>query len=257
MALPGNLSTFQEGLTRLVFPSDLQDESQGQGHWMNIKCYEAGDTSASSVITLFIPGGGQNSQLAWEQKYDYAEVLMTKAIAGTLGVGGITSAINTGMQMAGRSINPKVEILFRNVQLRTFQFTFLFAPSSEKESLDMQQIIKLLRYHAEPEIIGSNDPNQSYIGIGNQVNYLTTGNFLKSPSEFKIDFYNITNGQARVNDAIPKIARGVIESIDVNYPAPGGQFSTFSNGHPVSAMLTFILKEMRIIGKENIIRNGY
>ena len=256
MALPGNLSTFQEGLTRLVFPSDLQDESQGQGHWMNIKCYESGDTSVSSVITLFIPGGGQNSPLVWEQKYDYAEVLMTKAIAGTLGIGGITSAINTGMQMAGRSINPKVEILFRNVQLRTFQFTFLFAPSSEQESLDMQQIIKLLRYHAEPEIIGSNDPNQSYIGIGNQINYLTTGNFLKSPSEFKIDFYNIANGQARINDAIPKIARGVIESIDVNY-APQGQFSTFSNGHPVSAMLTFILKEMRIIGKENIVRNGY
>jgi hypothetical protein len=256
MALPGNLSTFQEGLTRLVFPSDLQDESQGQGHWMNIKCYESGDTSVSSVITLFIPGGGQNSPLVWEQKYDYAEVLMTRAIAGTLGIGGITSAINTGMQMAGRSINPKVEILFRNVQLRTFQFTFLFAPSSEQESLDMQQIIKLLRYHAEPEIIGSNDPNQSYIGIGNQINYLTTGNFLKSPSEFKIDFYNIANGQARINDAIPKIARGVIESIDVNY-APQGQFSTFSNGHPVSAMLTFILKEMRIIGKENIVRNGY
>lgn len=240
-------------LTRLAFPQDLQDPTQG--HWMNIQAFESGTSTATSVITLFVPGGGQNGQLVWESKYDYAETLLTKATAGVLGVGGVVSALNTVGQMAGGVINPKVEVLFRNVQLRQYQFVFLFAPTSQKESEDMKQIIQLLRFHSAPEIIGESDPSQSYIGTS-QFNYLSTSGLMLSPSEFVIDFYHRDeNGNFRPTDALPKIARCVIEHIDVNY-APQGQFSTFSNGHPVSAMLTVVFREMRIIGKNSII-NGY
>ena len=92
-------------------------------------------------------------------------------------------------------------------------------------------------------------------GYENQVNYLSTGNIMESPSEFKINFYSKIGGDYRENTMIPRIARGVIDRIDVDY-APQGQFSTFSNGHPVASMLTFTFREMRIIGKDNVLQ-GY
>jgi hypothetical protein len=247
---------FSNVIQRVSFPEDLTTDQIG--HWMNISAYRPGMATASDTVSLFVPGGGQNT-LTYETKYDYADVMLTRVASGVAGIGPFVSALNAGMNMfGGTGINPKVEVLFRNVELRKFQYVFLFSPMSEKESLNMYKIIKMLRCHSAPELNGGeSDPQDSYIGsFGAQYNYLTSGLVWKTPSEFIIKFWRKNGNRYVENDTIPKIGRCVMEHIDVNY-TPQGEFSTFSNGHPVSAMLTMVFRELRIIDRKNILDGNY
>lgn len=244
---------------RIAFPEDLTSEEIG--HWMNISAYRPGTyDKADFTASLFIPGGGQNT-LSYTSKYDYVDVMMARVASGVLGIGSFVNAFNAVMNMSGGAINPKVEVLFRNAQLRQFQFVFLFAPMSETESKSMKEIIKNLRAHAAPELQfpsgGESDPQRGYVGsVGAQSEYLISGLNFKTPSEFIIKFYRREGNKPAENDALPRIGRCVIEHIDVNY-TPQGEFSTFSNGHPVSAMLTVVFRELRIIDKKNIMDGNY
>lgn len=240
--------------TRLVFPGDMGTNDGQTQHWMHIRAFPSGQSYAQQTITLFIPGGPQNSPLVWESVNDYAEVAMTKLGPNVIGIGNFAA-----QTLAGGAINPKVEVLFRTTNLRNFTFNFLFAPTSLKEANEMEAVIKALRYHAAPELIGGNDPSESYTntggsigqGFGAQLNYGRSGLYMQAPSEFIVDFYY--KGQR--NTHLPKMARSVITKIDVNY-APQGEFSTFTTGHPVSAMLTVSFTEMRLIDRNNI-KDGY
>jgi hypothetical protein len=73
-------------------------------------------------------------------------------------------------------------------------------PRSEKEALEVHNIIDLLRFHQAPELVANSG-----------------GAFLYPPSEFDISFYY--NGG--INHNIPKISTCVLESIQTDY-APGG-----------------------------------
>lgn len=193
------------------------------------------------TFVLFVPGGSQNS-LEWQTEHEYSEVKLARVLGGSIaavtgGGQGIAGGILPGL--LGAPINPRVEVLFRNTQLRKFQFTFLMAPSNEAESIEMEKIIKGLRFHAAPEI-NANVWNSVFI----------------PPSEFVISFfYKEPQGGYQENTHLPKLAKGVIERIDVNY-TPQGEWSTFRNGYPVTAQLTFVFRELRIIDK-NQIRDGY
>jgi hypothetical protein len=137
------------------------------------------------------------------------------------------------MQMAGVPINPKIEILFYNTDMRTFQFDFLMAPRDEEESKAMEQIIRTIRFHAAPEL-----------------NLLSLGGLLWTPpSEFDITFMNA--GQE--NTHIPRINTCALEQIDVDY-APSGVYSTFSNGHPVSVRMQLRFKELEVVHKLRVLQ---
>ena len=237
----------------LSFPENIGTAAEQVQHWMHIRAFAAGATNNETTVTLFVPGGPQNGSLSWKTVNDYAEVAMTKAGANILGIGGVVATLNLGAQtLAGGAINPKVEVLFRTSQLRQFQFNFMFAPVSQQESESMEEIIKTLRAAAAPELDG-NDPAEAYVGgLKSQYNYLFSGLYMEAPSEFLINFY--FNGEE--NKHLPKSGRSVIERIDVDY-TPQGEFSTFSNGYPVSAMLTVVFREIRIIDKRSIMDKGY
>ncbi len=256
-------------MTPLTFPENLTD--QQNPHVMMIRCINKDTTW--HTISLFVPGGSQNGSLAWEHSHDYTDAKMARVALGTLGISPSGSGVLPGM--LGTAINPKVEVLYRNTDLRRFQFNFLFAPTSQTETLRMEEIIRTLRFHSAPELVNggggylgnwvdsflggtlttgaaaANDLRAGYRTATSQAQYLSTGGLFLAPSEFLIDFK--FNG--RDNPWLPKIGRCIIERIDVNY-TPLGEFSTFSNGAPVSAMLTVIFREMKVVDKANI-NGGY
>ena len=257
-------------MTPLTFPENLSD--QQNPHVMMIRCINKGATT--HTISLFVPGGSQNGSLAWEHAHDYTDAKMARVALGMLGISPSGSGVLPGM--LGTAINPKVEVLYRNTDLRRFQFNFLFAPTSEEETRRMEDIIRILRFHSAPELVNggggyagswidqflgggltagaasSNNLREGYRDVATQAAYLSTGGLFLAPSEFIIDFK--FNGKD--NPWLPKIGRCIIERIDVNY-TPLGEFSTFSNGAPVSAMLTVIFREMKVVDKANIINGGY
>ena len=93
------------------------------------------------------------------------------------------------------------------------------------------------------------DAQAQYLGINSS--YL-----FDSPNEFVIDFYyHDENGNLAINQNIPYIGRCVLEGIEVMYN-PNGEWSTFSDGSPVSTQLHLAFREMRVIDGKNI-ANGY
>lgn len=141
------------------------------------------------------------------------------------------------LKAGGVAINPQVQLLFKGVGLRTFQFDFTFTPKSQEETQQINSIIQTFRYHAAPVIQG-NDAG-SKLGL-----------YFVVPSTFNIQYLFAGN----TNQNIPLIGECVLESVSVDQ-APNG-WATFTDGSPVQTRLTLQFKEMDIIDK-NAIQQGY
>lgn len=225
------------------FPTNLYDERHG--HFMRIVATPSrfqGGESDTFVLPMPI---GQESFL-YKQEHSYAELKLSRAAAGIPGFGDYAGAAGTLAAIAGAPVNPMLEVIYENTNLRTFRFSFLFAPESAKESELVENICRRMRFHAAPTI-------SEYGGV--------QGFFMYSPSKFKIDFHTLVNGtwksnSSSVNPTMPQIYDGVIDAIGVNYAPANGIFSTFSNGYPVAVELGISFRETRIIDK-NLINKGY
>lgn len=277
--------------TPLVFPADLG--SRQQGHFMKIQIFPTkggtNDTNAQSIF-LFIPGGNQNGPLSWPMVHEFDDVKLTKLAVGAIGAVTATvpggdmlaklgqkgaDAALTGARLLGKgTINPKIDVLYSNSELRRFQFSFFFAPESSDESKTIKSIIKALRKYSAPEITGLPSSLQGIgTAVGNALGTLTgqTGDFtgtsgqgsqLKSglwfipPAEFLISFHSIVSGSAQENQYLPKIGRCVLERIDVDFSPGQNEFSTFIDGAPTNVQLTMVFREMRIISQADI-DSGY
>ena len=248
------------GFSSDTFPQDLS--SSYYGHWMTITAMvpAPGATFSSSTsqgkdllgqigvnlpsspntpaytVGLFIPsdvGGGGG--LMYQDRHEYADIRLTNLGGNVLGAasGGTISGLNMVPSLFGHPINPGVEVLYRSTNLRRHEYSFLLAPSSERESLSMKNIIQNLRRFAAPKM---NEKN----------------NFLfDTPAEWEIQFH--FHGQENTN--IPKIARSVLTDITVNY-TPQGEWSTFRNGHPVACLIQLGFNEMEIMTRQHI-EKGY
>jgi hypothetical protein len=130
--------------------------------------------------------------------------------------------------------NPMLEMIYTSPRFREFRFDFQLYPRSQKESEEVQNIIRELRFHQAPE------------GLA-----ISNGFFMVPPSEFGINFY--CNGVENPN--IPKIGLCVLDSLIVDY-APSG-FSAYEvpgqrtpqrggTGMPVAIRLSLNFKETEI-----------
>ena len=240
---------------QLRYPDDI--ESPSQGHYMVIFPMGRGtDNTPQAGVELFIPGGINGSNMVWETSHEYVDKKM--GYIGPSALGAIGGLIQTGAGMAGGAINSKVEVLYRDTALRRFQFSFIMSPQSERESQQLKLIVQTLRQFSSPTLInGTSDPRAGYVGNAQgQFQFLSTGGLYQSPSEFMIRFYYIDEkGQGTENLNIPKIGRCVLTGIDINY-TPTGEWSTFKDGAPTSAMLTMAFLEMRVINSQNV-QDGY
>jgi hypothetical protein len=247
----------------LRFPIDLG--SQTQGHFMKITIYPSQAMLSSSrgqdsiKIAMFIPGGGQNGAMQWQMVHEYDDVKLARL--GMNMIGAVTSApamAAGAARIAGQgTINPKVDVLYSNSQLRQFQFDFFMAPSSAEEQRQMNGIIKTLRKYSAPEIVGAPSSIGDVAALAEQylpeglAAQLKTGLWFVPPAEFDIEFKHISNDYAQTNKYLPKIARSVLMRVDVNYTQQG-EFSTFKDGSPTSAQLTLVFKEMRVISQADV-----
>ena len=147
--------------------------------------------------------------------------------------------IDVILQQKGLAINPQVQVLFKAVALRTFQFEFLFTPYSQEEAANVQEIIKAFKFHAAPEV-------GRPAGTDNPANAI----FFVVPSTFLIDYQ--FNGQS--NENINKIGECVLESVTIDYATNG--WVTFEDGSPVQTRMTLQFKEIEIVDKSKV-EQGY
>ena len=205
--------------------------SETQGHFMTITAFPSqskmsNNTDKSPIsIALFIPGGNNNGALNWQMEHQYDEVKLTRLGTSFIGaipvVGALTAAGAGAGRIAGQGvINPKVDVLYANSNLRRFQFDFFMSPQSQEEQREMQNIFKVLRKFSSPEVTGVlSQENQALAGqflTPAAAEQLKTGFWFVPPAEFEIKFRYITaDGQQSENPNIPKIARSVLQRVDI------------------------------------------
>jgi hypothetical protein len=137
----------------------------------------------------------------------------------------------------GQAVNPQLQVLFKGIGFRTFQFDFTMTPYSKLEADMIKEIIFQFKYAAAPEI------NRNGV-------FGTQGMFFKVPDMFDIQFYY----EGKINKNVHKITRCVLENVSVDY-APIG-WATYDEGEPVQTKLSLQFKEIEIVDKTRI-KDGY
>lgn len=218
---------------------EIMEESMGRGTEDINKLKNGGNPSkrilkqADKTIILYMP-----NTLAFTTQNEYEEISLTSVGLGFL-PGAMGTTIEQGAQLLNAPLNPRTEVLFSNTKVRQFQFDFMFAPSSEKESDTLKEIIYQMRLAAAVKRIDK-------FGI--------SGLLWAPPRKLQIRFYSIINGVAAENGALPKLKPLVIDNLDFDF-APTGVYSTFTNGYPVSTRMMLRVREDEVIDREYIVQN--
>ena len=148
----------------------------------------------------------------------------------TTGAEGTEQLINKAF---GQADNPYMEVLFDNMQLRTFTYNFTMAPRDEDEAYEIQRIIQLFRFHMAPELRGGQS------------------RFLGLPSQFDIHYmYLSKEGVASENNYYNRIATCVLQDCKVNY-TPNG-VKSFEDGGPTQTTMALTFKETELLTKDRI-----
>ena len=155
--------------------------------------------------------------------------------------GAALSALNSNpakliLATQGLALNPKNQLLFEGIDFRTYQMAFVFTPYSAEEARTVKKIIQAFKKHAAPRIVTE-----------------AAGMFFVPPSTVKLQF--MFNG--RENPYVAKVTESVIESVDVNYAPLGGGWTAHDDGAPVQTMLTLNLKEIQLIDRAMIEKQGF
>ena len=162
-----------------------------------------------------------------------AEVAKRSGAAFVDALAGSDSSLALLNRGLGRADNPFMEVLFTTMGVREFTYNFNFAPRNSDETMEVQQIIQLFRFHMAPEMQQANS------------RYLTL------PSEFDIHYmFKGKDGEGRENDYFNRIATCVCTSVDVNY-TPNGVRS-FEDGSPTQIQMGLTFRETEILTKEKI-----
>lgn len=157
-------------------------------------------------------------------------------VLGGMGEGSLlgSGATDFLLYATGQALNPQLEVLFKGLDMRTFQFDFMFAPYDEQEAENVLEIIKTFKFHMAPE-----------------VNAGMMGRYFTPPSEFDIDF--LFNGQ--INRNVHQIGTCVLKDMNVDY-APNG-WSSFGNGMPTHVKLSLQFMETEIVTKKRVDEDNY
>ena len=127
----------------------------------------------------------------------------------------------------GRILNPNMELLFNNVTLRTFRFSFKLAPRDPREALEVKSIIRSLK------------KNMAVKGKSN-------GTFLETPNIFKLTY-------RKGNQNHPFLHRFkdcALSDMNVQYTGDN-VYATYADGTPVSMILNLTFKELLPIYAED------
>ena len=215
--------------------------------------FESTHKRLSQSIILYTP---PETKFGYKTNYTDAETGMLGGLAGaenftqmmSAGGAGLANLLSSAMQIVspgigglatrafGKTTNPNMELAFESVPFREFTYPFTFAPKNKKELQQVHKIIETFKYHMLPA--------------------LTEGeSFFITPSQFEIE-YMYRKGN---NNYIPRVAKCVLESMEVDY-APGDKFTTLKpddqGASPQIISINLQFKEMLILTKKNI-AGGY
>ena len=126
----------------------------------------------------------------------------------------------------GQVLNPNLELLFKNVTLRSFKFTFEFFPRNRREATEVMHIIQCFKAHSAAKKNG--------------------GIFLQAPDIFQLSYRKGSSAHPFLNKFKPT----VLTNVSMNYTG-SNVYSTFYDGTPTHMLMELSFKELNPIYEEN------
>ena len=135
----------------------------------------------------------------------------------------------------GEVVADRLELAFRNINKRKFQYTFKMLPKSQEEADMVYDIVLAFKKHSAASF---KDGNRS-------------GKTLIVPDTFNIQYMYDDNE----NQYIHKISECVLETVDVSYG--GDRYKTFQGvkgrgAPPVETSISLAFSELELISRERI-----
>jgi hypothetical protein len=146
-------------------------------------------------------------------------------------LGGNVSAQGLVTRATGQVLNSNMELLFQNVNLRTFPFTFEFAPRNGDEAYMVKRIIRTFKQSMSPKNGGAGSGTNTNLGL-----------FISSPKVFQLEYRSGNGPHPFLNQFKPC----ALSDMTVNYTG-SNTYTTYADGTPVHMTMTLTFKEINPI----------
>lgn len=230
---------------QLPIPSGIQDTNQVRWDEDSVNALEAlGIGGASEILKSENPATSLGEALqnilkaGGELSLSGGQDLVTSFTAAKLvGMfGSNVSAQSILKRTSGVTLNPNMELLFSGPTLRTFNFSFDFTPRDKLESLEVKNIIRILKKSMSPK---------TSIG-GQNAQKLGTGLFIGTPDVFELEYKN----GSKSHPFLHKFKPCALSNMGVDYTA-SGPYATYNDATPVHMKLSLQFTELNPIYSEN------
>ena len=162
-----------------------------------------------------------------------ANALKTALVGQAVNIFGANVDINSlTSRTTGQVLNPNLELLFKGVILRQFNYSFTLTPRSREEGLAVKGIINTFKKRMAAKSAASN-------GAG-------AGLFIKAPDVFQLKFKQ-GNGD---HPFLYKIKQCALVSMNVTYDSAGA-YATYTDGTPVKMTLQLAFRELSPVYNED------
>ena len=187
--------------------------------------------SVGRALALLASGGGgaEGAQrvaaaMASPQGQAQGAVNTGAAILGALGAN--VSPESIFARGFGVIPNSNVELLFNNVTLRSFQFSWRMSPRDEDEAKEVKKVIRFFKQGMAAKTMRNRAGERSL--------------FLGTPNVFRLQ-YRTAGGE--IIEGVNRIKPCAVVGTAVNY-TPDGSWAAYDEGQPVSCTLSIQMKEL-------------
>jgi len=171
-------------------------------------------------------GLGNNNQSALTNA---ADLLTKKLAAEAVNIFGANVTPNQLLARGnGEILNPNMELLFSDVTIRNFRFSFKLTPRNKKEAEQVKLIIRAFKRNMAPQAQG---------GVANGSQF-----FLRTPNIFKLRY----RSGNKDHPFLHKFKQCFLTDMQTTYTADG-VYSTYEDGTPVSMQMDLSFKELQPI----------
>ena len=167
-------------------------------------------TTLDNIVSKF----GSNSQ-------SYKDLALAQLAIQSVNIFGANTSLQSVLSRSqGKILNPNMELLFNNVTLRTFRFTFKMTPRDEVESMQVKSIIRSFKRNMAAKSVSD-------------------GLFLETPNVFELQYKK----GPKQHPFLHKFKQCALSDMSVNYTGEN-VYASYSDGTPISVILNLTFKEL-------------
>ena len=227
------IALYMPPTVNVTYASNYVDTEIGSAANLAGKMFDGADAAqgVANNITQAV-----NQMLDKEAIGEFADFLRKMGLGAAGIIPGAQGARELYEMKQGSIMTNRMELAFKGLPKRSFQYTFKMIPKSEKEANEVRNIVNAFKINMLPEMVDSSTKR------------------LRVPNTFDIKYMYV--GQE--NEYLHKISTCVLENMNVTYG--GDRYKTFEanaeGAPPVETTITLNFKEMEQITRERA-REGF